>query len=759
MRINRIVQLRKCRIFRDFTWPDELSEFSRFNLFYGWNGSGKTTLSRILSDLQDRRTPSDGDVVLSLEGKEITGADFKHATIPVRVFNRDFVTENVFRVVDGDLPPILILGEENIEKEKRLEGLRVQLADLEGSLLTAQKEREKAEDLLDKHCRDKSRQMKGMLRSTGENRYNNYDKGDYKKRALEMLVIGDSKDHRLTESDEIGLKTQLGEAPKHSISEFVYQEPDFDGFGKQAANLLSTTVVSETIQSLRIDVEATEWVQQGYSLHKKRCAAECLFCNQPLLGQRLSDLERHFNVAYEDFINELEIGKAEIGLALESLSDLKVPHKAEFYQQLIWEFEPISSELSLYCNQAENYLNFLVEELSQKKDRAFESIPLKNGGFALPNGQVLDHLKGIILKHNQMCREHSHNSKEAREKLESNLVSKELQEFQNLRASVDEHLANVETKTAKAKKIGTEISNLEDDITEHGKPAEELNKDFREYMGHAELQLEITDKGYALTRNGYPARQPSEGEITAIALLYFLQTLRDRRFGFKQGVVMLDDPISSLDANSLYQAFGFIQERTKCAGQLFILTHNFTFFSLVRNWFRHLKGQRSKNIDNQPARFYMLNCLIDGNSRYSRIQVLDPLLKYYESDYHYLFACVVRNALYPNSSLEVNYGLPNMARRLLEAFLAHRQPEVSGNLTQKMLNVNFEEAKKIQILRFVHTYSHGDAIAKPEHDPTLLGGVSKVLTYLLELIKSEDVVHYEGMLKAVNPEIASENGR
>jgi wobble nucleotide-excising tRNase len=66
--------------------------------------------------------------------------------------------------------------------------------------------------------------------------------------------------------------------------------------------------------------------------------------------------------------------------------------------------------------------------------------------------------------------------------------------------------------------------------------------------------------------------------------------------------------------------------------------------------------------------------------------------------------------------------LPNMARRLLEAFLAFRQPDVSGELRQKMLYVDFDEAKKSQILRFVHTYSHTDAIVEPDHDPSLLGG-------------------------------------
>lgn len=152
----------------------------------------------------------------------------------------------------------------------------------------------------------------------------------------------------------------------------------------------------------------------------------------------------------------------------------------------------------------------------------------------------------------------------------------------------------------------------------------------------------------------------------------------------------------------------------------------------------------------------MLNCLSDEGGRYSAIENLDPLLERYESDYHYLFACVLRGAKDSTSGLESNYVLPNMARRLLEAFLAFRQPDLSGELWQKMQNLDFDEAKKSQIPRFVHTYSHNDAIVEPEHDPALLGEAPSVLTDLLELIESQDKDHYDRMVKLVNQEAEGE---
>ena len=152
----------------------------------------------------------------------------------------------------------------------------------------------------------------------------------------------------------------------------------------------------------------------------------------------------------------------------------------------------------------------------------------------------------------------------------------------------------------------------------------------------------------------------------------------------------------------------------------------------------------------------MLNCLSDGGGRYSAIQTLDPLLEHYESDYHYLFACIQRSVSFPESALEVNYVLPNMARRLLEAFLSFRQPDVPGGLWSKMKEVDFDKAKKARILRFTNAYSHSDAVMEPEHDPSLLSEAPAVLSNLLELIQTVDLDHYNRMMNLVKQKDESE---
>ncbi len=210
------------------------------------------------------------------------------------------------------------------------------------------------------------------------------------------------------------------------------------------------------------------------------------------------------------------------------------------------------------------------------------------------------------------------------------------------------------------------------------------------------------------------------------------------------------DPVSSLDENSIYLAFGYIRQRTQDAAQLFLLMHNFTFFRQVRNWFHNLTGQRRNQVNRRPARFYMLDQVLDSETRCTALRPLDPLLEQYESEYHYLFARVYRErSIATETALEQLYDIPNVARRLFETFLAFRQPQVPGELWKKLQNTQFDQSKKLRIIRFVHTYSRSERIGDPEHDPSLLGEARSVLDDILAFIKAEDPGHFEAMVEVV----------
>jgi wobble nucleotide-excising tRNase len=180
----------------------------------------------------------------------------------------------------------------------------------------------------------------------------------------------------------------------------------------------------------------------------------------------------------------------------------------------------------------------------------------------------------------------------------------------------------------------------------------------------------------------------------------------------------------------------------------------------VKNWFHHLPGQRKRQIDDRPARFFLLRPRrhADG-SRTSELGCLDPLLEEHESEYQYLFKRVYQEASRNDVvELEHHYGLPNVARRLLEAFLAFRFPEMSGKLYRRLERVSFDNAKKTRILRLLNTYSHAEAISDPGHDLSLLAETQPVLRDLLELMEAVDKEHYDGLIKAVTRSSAEEQG-
>ena len=188
--IDRIAKLKHPGVLRDFTWPQDLATFGRYNLIYGWNGSGKTTISRLFHAIETRTAPTNYEAEVSIYGQVLHGSAFSQATLPVRVFNRDFVAANVTQTPGGDVPPILVLGEDSVEKQAQVEKLSASLREAIAERDRRRMQRASDERTLDGHCIREARVVKDTLRSTGQNPYNNFDKSRYQSRAQEMLNSG-----------------------------------------------------------------------------------------------------------------------------------------------------------------------------------------------------------------------------------------------------------------------------------------------------------------------------------------------------------------------------------------------------------------------------------------------------------------------------------------------------------------------------------------------------------------------------------------
>ncbi len=225
----------------------------------------------------------------------------------MRVFNRDFISDSIFPVRGGEVPPILIVGKEGVEKQKDVAKLRTSLVDAQTAAESERSKKQSAERAFDRHCIDRAAAIKAALRSSGPNTYNNYDKSDFRTHAQSMAAAGDKETHRLTDSTVTRCSRSIARTPKPKLQPLAYQLPALKTQAETVSELLSTKVVSSAIQSLKDDPSLAGWVRQGLGLHQARHIDQCLFCEQALPTGRLSALEAHFNAEYERLLTTLDV--------------------------------------------------------------------------------------------------------------------------------------------------------------------------------------------------------------------------------------------------------------------------------------------------------------------------------------------------------------------------------------------------------------------------------------------------------------------
>jgi wobble nucleotide-excising tRNase len=785
LKITRLHKAKGYRIFRDFDWPRSgVPDFARFNVIYGWNGTGKTTLSNIFRMIQQRMPMAEGVVEIQVDQTRVPGTDFGSADLPsVRAFNRDVVGRNVFESPNQQLPPVFFLGEDSVEKQKLIEQLSTDLADRLATESRWDRKKADASSALDAFCAEEAKGIKNLLTLAGGGPFNNYNAANFKA-DVQAMASRPALPAPLTEEElQAHLATKDGKAMER-VEVPAISFPDIGNLTSRTRDMLSWSVVSAVLSDLADNPSVASWVNAGLGLHLgPHRSTNCRFCTQPLPAGRVQQLEAHFNDEFRRFAADLDGLVAEIQAAREFFKDLRVPPKAALYANLRPTYEKTLNTLTQQAGIVSMALDVLLRALQAKRNEPFKTFDLTHfitnatddgvsaGGIeaffqivlaglaalgAAIGKTAFDSLIEIIQKHNQHTARFDAEGKTARNALAQQEVLRALPEWQKKSKRMMDALDQATAARDAAAKLKTQIAELEVQVRQHRRPAEELNQDVAAYLGRDELRFEVEQNGYRIMRGGHPAMHLSEGERTAIAFLYFLKSLKAADFDLETGIVVIDDPVSSLDANSLFSAFGFLKQRTAAAGQLFVLTHNFTFFRQVRNWYYSLPGQKKQDLSKQPARFYMLSTEFVAGARTAKLDVLDPLLHQYESEYHYLFKRVYEEAHRQAApGLEAYYAMPNIARRLLEAFLAFRIPDRSGELFQKLECIDYDAAKKTRILRFLHTYSHFDQVAEPDHDPSALSETPAILREVLGLISHCDPGHYNAMEPLVLPTVVA----
>lgn len=569
--ITEISKLKNFGIFRDFSWKPELPDFKKFNLIYGWNRSGKTTLSRIFASCEKKcvydrdkfkQYPENGEFeIKTSDNATVRNSDVATATnvLPIKVFNKDFIEYNISFDPSNSCNPIIYVSEEDIESKTQLEKLKADKITLGKVFEDARKNKMTKEEAKSSFLTGLGREIANILfdksynKTKAENKINSVGVDNFTDK---ILSDEDKKKYVTIGKSEVGTNLTPFQQFQFSFLSDGKTINDFEEIFETVRKLLSKKVVSETLQRLKDDQDLNTWVKQGFDLHKiKEEKEKCLFCQKPLDRDFLSLLSKHFSKDYEDLQNTI------IELITE-ISKLKKEKNAsrdnDFYPDLRENYIKQVKAMNEVIGKLNSWLDVAISRLHEKHNNPLINIasPEKPQDFLTDYNEIINELNKIVLDHNYKVRNHPTEVRNAKEKLELHSIAVALSEQDYKK--FESELINARSKEKEAleavNKINVEISELEKKTSNIGKAIRKINKHLKDFFGREEIKLELDEdkKGYIIKRDGHPANNLSEGEKTAIAFSYFVVKVEEKEFKIKDGIIFIDDPISSFDSNFIY---------------------------------------------------------------------------------------------------------------------------------------------------------------------------------------------------------------
>lgn len=253
-----------------------------------------------------------------------------------------------------------------------------------------------------------------------------------------------------------------------------------------------------------------------------------------------------------------------------------------------------------------------------------------------------------------------------------------------------------------------------------------------------------------MKRNEDLAKHLSEGEKSIIAFSYFMTELKNLKSDdvISNYIIIIDDPISSLDSNHITQVSLLISQfflnnevghlnkkiTTKNFLQLFLLTHNFEFFGFLKD---ALRKRVTKEIH---FRYFLLK----RNGKFSSTLLpLPKSLTLYKSEYVYLFSEIVN---FKNSNFDEDraYIMPNIIRRFLEIYTLIKLPGNTGSIDER-INLLIGDINELKLL---HTFSHFTSLERITKHNELILKLPDAINELFTLL-SKDSQHLKSLEESI----------
>jgi wobble nucleotide-excising tRNase len=730
----------------DYSQPLETAEFGIKNLIYGWNYSGKTTLSRLFAHLE--RGDYDPDMtgysfLFDTDTGNVTEANAKTCGHVVRVFNTDFIHANL-NFSGSPSRPILLLGSESEETQKEI----ARLTEMRGRVIQATANQQKAAKA-DAEALAEARKTAAAATKAALSLTEIYTATQM---AVDIQTVSlGPQNYKLT-PEALDSDTKLARTSDQDALPPVAKvdaKSELAEIWEEATPLLAKTPeVANAIQYLTESPSVANWVERGLELHEHK--DECEFCGNKLAAERLEALRAHFSKAQADFKSRLQSCLKDAGGArLDFIEFNPRQVSAQFRDRLSAANEAAKKAADAH----DAAVAILVTEVAAKIVSPFVSRIMSKMPEGVVEGwsQAGTEIDAVIAEHNNVA-DHFHVEKANAIKRAKWHYAQEFVEKQK----IDER-AKMQTRWKargqKLQKLGEAIDkeklDLEAKISQAQKGREEINRRIETLLGSASVQIAVTklngeERFKLVRRDGTTAKHLSEGEKTAIAFSFFLTKLQEIK-EFDKAIVFIDDPISSLDSNHIFQVNAIIKEfffeqatgtgewKTKCR-QVFLSTHNFEFFGLLRE----IGPQKQTKVRN-----YLVKRLSPTSSIFMNMP--DSMAKY-SSEYHFLFSVLDEFQKAPDKTdFKVLMHVPNAVRRFVELYTYSKYPDgIKGSVDLRADRL-FGPEKSKRILKVLHYFSHANNIERMAANSDLMCDIEGAVQDLIALIGANDPLHLEAL--------------
>jgi wobble nucleotide-excising tRNase len=524
--------------------------------------------------------------------------------------------------------------------------------------------------------------------------------------------------------------------------------------------LLAETPTRVALEALAAEQGWQAWVERGLELHEH--LDECLFCASPVTAERREQLAKHFDQSWfqirertQSLLQQVQQARSALSSWLSDVPDPK-NLSSELRDGYAVYVQTVNDEVATRLTALED-----IEHALQAKADDPSATPQAPDWAVLMANLSVAPLQQAVAEHNRQADEHAVVVEGRYETVLNHIIGSRSEAFRNAEAQTQTAQAEVKASNDAADLAQRALTAIRQRQFSNTQMAETLTKDLARVYGRDHLSVAVTEDGksYACRRGDAPATHLSDGERTTLSLLYFLRKLDDETVSDDKSarIVVVDDPSSSLDRESLFATHQWLVDTLKGFGQFIVLTHDFgllrLFLKSQKNaWDDSRKKIRTGNADEErfpKAAFLEMYAATDSDGvRRTKVAALPSMLSKHTTEYAYLFSKVM-NGVAAGSDHDTLFLLPNAARRVLEVFSSYKAPHL-GNFDQRLeaLMGDVVSNPYRDVFDFCNRYSHGEG---SESIDVLDGRVIHgQIRRCMEFLRFADAEHFDRMCKATD---------